>query len=324
MNLIEVTSKFPDELSATKHFEQARWGDTPTCAYCGSEKLSRRKKDHRFTCLKCNKSFSVTVNTMLHKTRIPLRRWLIAFSLVTDAKKGVPAKQLQRNLGVSYKTAWRMGMKMRKLMYDPAQKLDDVVEMDETYVGGKPRKGGYPNFTKKDKAYYDRAITQLEAEDFDISEGKRKKPWVPKGMGHKTIADRKTPVVGMVERDGNVIAKVMKTISAKKLKAMVEKNIDEEDSVLITDNHKGYNKMNRIIDHIKVDHQKMYSYRGINTNTIESFWAIIKRGIMGQYHKVSVKYLPDYIAEFVFKYNNRNKDDMFETLVTNAMKQKQN
>lgn len=134
---------------------------------------------------------------------------------------------------------------------------------------------------------------------------------------------RKVPVVGIVERDGNVIAKVMRTLSHENLKAMVQKNVEEEDAVLITDKYKGYNRLSKIVDHIKVDHQKMYSYRGINTNTIESFWAIIKRGIMGQYHKVSPAYLPEYITEFVFKYNNRIDDDMFKTLVVNAMKEPQ-
>lgn len=318
MNLIEVTEKFPDELTATEFFEKARWKDEPKCAYCGSDKVSTRKSDYRFTCFNCNKSFSVTVNTMLHRTRIPLRTWLIAFSLVTDAKKGISAKQLERNLDVSYKTAWRMGMKMRKLMREPAGKLDDVVEMDETYVGGKPRRGGLSTLTKAEKAYYDRTVERLDKR-VDISEGKQKKKWIPAHLVKRGRGTRKVPVVGIVERDGNVVAKVMEKLTHDNLKAMVQKNVEEEDAVLITDKYRGYNRLSKIIDHIKVDHEKMYSYRGINTNTIESFWAIIKRGIIGQYHKVSLKYLPDYITEFVFKYNNRNDDDMFKTLVINSM-----
>lgn len=319
MNLIEVTKKFPNELDAVKFFEKARWGENPKCAYCGSDKISKRKKDYRFTCMACNKSFSVTVNTMLHKTRIPLRRWLIAFSLVTDAKKGISAKQLERNLDVSYKTAWRMGMKMRKLMREPLGELDDVVEMDEVFIGGKPRRGGLSSLSKEEKAYYDKTIAKLDKR-FDISEGKQKKKWIPAALVKRGRGTRKVPVVGIVERDGNVVAKVMQKLTQKNLREMVEKNVEEDDAVIITDKYKGYNRLSKIIDHIKVDHEKMYSYRGINTNTIESFWALIKRGIIGQYHKVSLKYLPDYITEFVFKYNNRNEDDMFQTLVINAMK----
>lgn len=322
MNLIEVTEQFPDELAATLFFEQARWGENPKCAYCGSENISKRKSDYRFTCMNCTKSFSVTVGTMLHKTRVPLRTWLIAFSLVTDAKKGTSAKQLHRNLDVSYKTAWRMGMKMRKLMRESLGELDDVVEMDEVFIGGKPRRGGLSTLSEEQKQYYDKTIKRLD-EKFDISEGKRKKKWIPASLVKRGRGTRKVPVVGIAERDGNVVAKVMEKLTHKNLKAMVQKHVEEEDAVLITDKYKGYNKINSIIEHIKVDHEKMYSYRGINTNTIESFWAIIKRGIMGQYHKVSLKHLPDYITEFVFKYNNRNEDDMFETLVKNAMKDKQ-
>lgn len=318
MNLIEVTEKFPDELAATKFFEKARWNETIQCAYCESEKISRRKKDYRFTCMDCTKSFSVTVNTMLHKTRIPLKTWLIAFSLVTDAKKGISAKQLERNLDVSYKTAWRMGMKMRKLMREPAGKLDDVVEMDEVYIGGKPRRGGASSLTKEEKAYYDRTVERLD-DRFDIAEGKRKKKWIPARLVKRGRGTRKIPVVGIVERDGNVVAKVMQKLTHKNLKSMIQKHVEEEEAVLFTDKYKGYNRLDRIIEHVKIDHEKMYSYRGINTNTIESFWAIIQRGIMGQYHKVSLKYLPDYITEFVFKYNNRNDDDMFKTLVINSM-----
>lgn len=318
MNLIEITKKFPTELEAVKHFEKARWGNKPMCAYCNSPKLSKRKADHRFTCQSCNRSFSVTVNTMLHKSRIPLRTWLIAFSLVTDAKKGVSAKQLERNLDVSYKTAWRMGMKMRELMKENLGKLDQIVEMDEAYVGGKPRKGGIARLTESEKEYYDRTIARLD-DKFDISEGKKKRNWMPWWDVKRGRGTRKVPVVGIVERDGNVVAKVMTTLTHENLKAMVQKYVDEDDSVLITDSYKGYNKIDNIIDHVKIDHAKMFSYRGINTNTIESFWAIVKRGIVGTYHRVTLTYLPEYIAEFVFKYNNRNDDDMFETLVTNAM-----
>ena len=129
------------------------------------------------------------------------------------------------------------------------------------------------------------------------------------------------PVVGIVERDGNVVAEVMKTLSYENLKKMVKKYVDRDDSVLITDNYKGYNSMKKIIDHIKIDHKEMYSYRGLNSNTIESFWAIIERGIMGQYHSVSPRMLPNYIAEFVYRYNNRKDTSaMFDDLLKNLLK----
>lgn len=109
----------------------------------------------------------------------------------------------------------------------------------------------------------------------------------------------------------------MRTLSYQNFKKMVEKYVDEEDAILITDEYSGYSKIHNIIEHLKIDHHKLYSYKGVNTNTIESFWAIIERGIIGQYHSVSTKYLPNYIAEFVYKYNNRNDNEwMFDELVT--------
>jgi ISXO2-like transposase domain len=112
------------------------------------------------------------------------------------------------------------------------------------------------------------------------------------------------------------VAEVMRNITHHNLKEMVQKYVDEDNAVLITDEHSGYASMKRIIEHIKIEHQKLYSYRGVNTNTIESFWAIIERGIMGQYHSVSAKMLPNYIAEFVYKYNNRHDNaGMFDKMI---------
>ena len=111
----------------------------------------------------------------------------------------------------------------------------------------------------------------------------------------------------------------MDSLGAKKLEALVKKHVDLADTLLITDTYKGYSRMKKIIEHIKIDHSKLYSYNGVNTNSIESFWAIVERGIIGQYHHVSLKYLPKYVVEFCFKYNNRNYDDMFETLVKASM-----
>ncbi len=126
--------------------------------------------------------------------------------------------------------------------------------------------------------------------------------------------------MGIVARNGDVIAEVMQKTTFADLKKLVNKYVDKEDAIMITDEYTGYNRFSEIIEHIKIDHQKLYSYKGVNTNSIESFWAIVKRGIIGQYHQVSLKYLPNYVTEFVFKYNNRTNDDMFETLVKNSMK----
>ena len=322
MNIIQITNKFPTELDAVKHFEKVRWGKTINCPYCNSENIGARNKDYRFHCKSCKKTFSVTTNTKLHDTRLHVKTWLYAFSIISDAKKGLSALQLKRNLDISYPTSWSMYHKIRELMEEPIEQLDDIVEIDETYIGGKPRHPGISeNYPQKKQEDLDKKIKKLENKhdvDFINPEAKKKRyaKNVKRGRGTKKI-----PVVGIVERDGNVVAQVMKTLTYENLKKMVQKHVKEEESILVTDEFRSYNKMENIIDKISVEHKKkVYSYKGVNTNTIESFWAIIKRGIMGQYHHVSTKYLPNYIQEFVFKFNNRKVDDMFETLVKNSMK----
>lgn len=318
MNLIQINEHFPTELDCIVHLEKVRYGKKPKCAFCDSVNLGVRQKDHRFTCKDCRKTSSVTAGTALHGTRIPLKTWFYAFAIISDAKKGVSALQLQRNLGVSYPTAWKMYMDIRGMMVDDIAKLDGVVEMDETYIGGKPRKNAKMMLTDSQKEKLDHKLYDLK-EDFEITEGQYKKKY-PKVKPKRGRGTTKISVVGIVQRDGNVVAEVMENLTARNLRKMVQENVKESDSILVTDEYSGYNRLSEIIEHIKIDHQKMWSYKGINTNSIESFWAIIKRGIIGQYHQVSPKYLPNYVAEFVFKYNNRHDDDMFETLVKNAVK----
>jgi transposase-like protein len=323
MNIIEISNKFPTELSCIEYAEELRFGDKVKCAYCGSEKLSKRRKDNRHKCNECNKSTSVTVNTNIHDTRLPLKTWFFAVSIITDAKKGLSALQLQRNLNISYPTAFSMYHKLRELMMIENKGIDElegICEMDETYIGGKPRKFNDPSFEPQTRKHLDKQIDRLEDEGFDFKpKGKNKAKYnddSKRGRGTSNI-----PVVGIVERDGNVVAEVMKVLSYDNLKGMVKKYVDEDESVLITDNYKGYNSMKKIIDHVKIDHKKLYSYRGVNSNSIESFWAIIERGIMGQYHSVSPKMLPNYVAEFVYKYNNRNDTEgMFYEMLRSLLK----
>ncbi len=116
MNIVEISQKFPTELDAIKHFEKYRWGKIIVCPFCKSKRISKRNKDYRWHCLKCNHSFSVTTNTQLHNTRLTLQRWLLAFCLISDAKKGISAKQLQRDIGIHYQTAWKMYHKIRDIM----------------------------------------------------------------------------------------------------------------------------------------------------------------------------------------------------------------
>lgn len=320
MNLIEITQKFSSELSCIEYMESIRWGKYVRCPYCNRRKIGKRNKDHRWHCKSCEKSFSVTTGTNLHNTRLPLRTWVMAIAIITDAKKGVSAMQLQRNIGVHYETAWKMYMKLRALMVEDVPMIDGIAEMDETFIGGKPRWGAdFTTINPRKRIELDTRLKELKKNGIILQKSipKKKTPDINVKRGRGT---NKIPVVGIVQRDGNVIAQVMKDLTYKNLKDMVRKFTDEDNTVLITDEYKGYNKISQIIEHVKIEHnRRLYSYKGVNTNSIESFWAIIKRGIIGQYHKVSPKYLPDYIAEFVFKYNNRKEDDMFDTLIMKCL-----
>lgn len=323
MNLIEISEKFPTELEAVEYLEKIRWGKIIRCSYCNSKDVGNRQRDFRFPCSNCGRSFSVTTGTFLHDTRLPVKTWIYAIALITDAKKGMSAMQLQRNLGIHYETAWTMYHKLRELMSEETNRPDElsqIIEMDETYIGGKPRKFVTGKTTPPKEPIkipkLDEQLSELKEAGVEIKRGRgnpaRPDLYPKRGRGTKNI-----PVVGIVQRNGNVVAEVMRTLSYQNLKKMVEKYVDEEDAVLITDEYSGYSKIHNIIEHLKIDHSKLYSYKGVNTNTIESFWAIIERGIIGQYHSVSTKYLPNYIAEFVYKYNNRNDNEwMFDELVT--------
>lgn len=321
MNLIEISNKFSTELEVIKHFEQVRWGGNIICPYCNSNKIGERNKDFRWHCKSCQKSFSVTTNTHLHNTRLPLRTWLFAFAIISDAKKGVSAKQLERNIEIHYETAWAIYHKIRELMAieNHQVKLDDVTEIDSTMIGGKPRKcqaekKGTPEIIPG----LDRLKEKYEGEGFEFKEGEYKKPCKIGKQKRGRGADKEI-VLGVVERGGDVFAEIVKNTNFAELKKIIDKHVKKESTVLMMDKDTANVKLSKIIDSIVIDHSQMYSYRGLNTNSIESFWAIIKRQIIGQHHQVSAKYLSQYVQEAVFKYNNRKEDDMFETLIKLSM-----
>ncbi|MCF6365722.1 MAG: IS1595 family transposase [Bacteroidales bacterium] len=323
MNIIQITEKFTTDIDAVEYFESFRWKNKRKCPYCGELHKGNRNKDKRFKCTYCKKSFSVTTNTYLHDTRIPLKKWLFMFSIISDAKKGLSALQLQRNLDISYPTALNSYHKIREMMIleNNEVKLEGILEQDETFVGGKPRPMSNDECLEpKERKELDEKIKEYKKEGFNFETKSKRYVACDKDIKRGRGSQKKIPVVGLVQRDGNVVAEVMKKLSYKELKQLVEKHVKNKDeSLVITDEFKGYSQFSKIIEHIKIEHSEMYSYRGINTNTIESFWAFIKRQIMGQHHHVSKKKLHLYVAETVFKFNNRKDDDMFETLVKLSM-----
>jgi transposase-like protein len=284
MNIVQIYSRFPAEEDCICHIEKVRWHGKPICPYCGSDRISAN--EHRHHCNNCNTSFSVTVNTIFHHTHLPLQKWFLAISLVLNAKKGLSARQLARDLEVNKNTAWYMGMRIRNAMFEQGDLLRGVVEMDETYVGGKPRKGN----------------------------GK----WARTGTSGQTD---KVPVVGMVERGGRVIARPVhkSKLKHKSLAKLVRECIDTNDAVLITDEYRGYIRIKSFMPHHTINHTFAYVDGEIYTNTIEGFWGLLKRGIMGQYHKVTLRHLHQYVTEFCYRYNGRNNPALFDLTIARAL-----
>jgi transposase-like protein len=282
MNIVSIYRKFPTEESCIAHLEAVKWKGRPVCPYCKSTKSTPLPKEFRHHCNTCNTTYSVTVGTIFHNTKLDLQKWFLGVTLMLNAKKGLSARQLARDLEVNKNTAWFMAMRIRKAMLDNGDLLRGIVEMDETYVGGKPRRGGRPGI---------------------------------RGRG-----TRKTPVVGMVERKGKIVARVSPLLTSKQLMTLIRRNVST-DSTLMTDEYCGYRrahghvKRHGIINHSK----KQYVSGDIHTNTIEGFWSLLKRGIIGQYHKVSITHLQKYVDEFAFRYNNRKNIEVFNLTINNAL-----
>jgi transposase-like protein len=190
MNIIKIYKRFPTQKDCLEYLEKIRWKGTPTCPYCKSTNSTPAPKEQRHHCNNCNTSYSVTVGTIFHKTHLDLQVWFLAISLILNAKKGISARQLARDLEINKNTAWYMAMRIRKAMNERWHRelLQGVIEMDETYIGGKPRKTNNKKSTKNNK----------------------------RGRGTD-----KAPVVGMIERQGKVKAgaRLDRILNAKKMKA---------------------------------------------------------------------------------------------------------
>lgn len=288
MNIIEIFQSFQTQEQAIEYLEKVRWADKPHCPYCGSVSIGRHASGDRsmarWQCRDCSRAFAVTVGTLFHGTHIPLRTWFLVLALMLNAKKSASAYQIARDVGVRRPTVWSMMHRIRAAMAaDPDQErlLHGIVEADETYVGGKPRKG-------------------------NKREGQQ-----PTKRGRGTA---KVPVIGAVERGGRVVAKVASPgdLSAKGISKFIGRFVDPAGTILITDEYKGYNKVNEIMLHAVITHAEEYANGLIHTNSIEGFWALVKRAWYGSHHHYSRKYMPLYITEACYKYNRRTPKTAFE------------
>ena len=271
---------FYNEVAARKYLEKIRWKDgIPVCPHCGSKNNHYELKPKTSTselrngvwkCKDCRKQFSVTVGTIFERSHIQLNKWLLAVQLLCSSKKGISSKQIERMLGVSYKTAWFMMHRIRyALEQNPRlSKLIGIVEVDETYIGGKAK-------------------------------GTR-------GRG----ANNKIPVVSLVERKGKIRSFQTTRVTAKNLKEIIRENVDKS-SMIITDEFKSYHGLKKEFKaHHIINHgEKEYVNGIISTNTVEGYFSLLKRGIIGAYHHISKQHLKRYLAEFDYRYNNRGNND---------------
>lgn len=290
MNLAQITEL--NEAGAIEYLESIRWPDGPICPHCGAmgnivRINGKSARPGLLRCRDCRGQFTVKVGTIFASSHIPLRKWLMAFSIMCASKKGVSALQLQRQLGLgSYQTAWHLAHRVRHAMKtEPlASMLKGTVEVDETYVGGKPRKGT----------------------------GEKSK----RGRGTK-----KTPVIALVERNGRVRSYRIGSVSGKTLKGAIRENVDRS-ATIMTDDLKSYGGIGKEFQggHYVIRHSSgEYSRNGINTNTAESYFALLKRGMMGAFHHVSKKHLDRYCDEFAFRWNHRHVTDGERTVTALKM-----
>lgn len=310
MNLITLQKKFNTQAKCIQHLEKVRWHGKPVCPFCDQSSIAPRKRVpgliRKYHCNSCNKDFTVLTGTIFEASKMPLPKWFALISLMLNAPKGISSMQLSRDLGLTYKTAWYAAMRVRCAMIDEeVDLLEGIVEMDESYLGGKPRK------RNRKKGYTDDSTASLsEIETKQPEKNKR-------GRGTK-----KVPVVGIVEREGKqrVRLEVMDKITSKNLLAMLKRYVNTEKAIAMTDELPAYHKFEEILQHLIVKHKEYFADGIINTNRIEGVWSIIKAGLKGQYHALSKKYLPFYLAEWSYKYNRRkDRPASFDETIVHAV-----
>jgi transposase-like protein len=282
MKLIDVHRRFNTDDKCLDYLEAMRWPSGVACIACGSLKVSRitreakskNKRTRIYQCLEpeCKHQFSPTAGTIFHDSHLPLQKWFFAIALICEAKKGVSACQMQRHLGVNYRTAWHLCHRIRKAMTQDNLILDaQAVEADETYVGSRIRRPRHARpRTKQD----------------DI-------------------------VLGMVERGGGRV-KLVPVADTKSsiLQPLLEKHISEQVGTIYTDGHPIYVfavKSKWPGKHQAIDHNRTYGIGDVHTNTIENAFSLFKRGLYGTFHQVSTKHLARYCDEFSYRFNRRKE-----------------
>jgi transposase-like protein len=293
MKLIDVTRQFNTQDKCLDYLEAMRWPSGVACIECGSLKVSkivreakgRNKQTRIYQCLedKCKHQFSATAGTIFHDSHLPLPKWFMAIALICEAKKGVSALQMQRHLGINYRTAWHLCHRIRKAMVQNFILDGDAVEVDETYVGSRIRR--------------------------------------PRHARPRTKPD--DVVLGMIERGtGRLKLVPVADAKAKILQPPLEQHISEHVGTIYSDEHPIYIfalKDKFPGKHKMIPHKHAYAIGDVHTNTIENAFSLFKRGLYGTFHKVSTKHLPRYCDEFSYRFNRRNQQPELFAHTTKAL-----
>jgi transposase-like protein len=278
IDLCKLIDQFGSEDKCRAYLEQLRWPGVIACLKCKSEKIYPILGRAQYMCDSCTYQFSVTAGTIFHDTHLPLWKWFLATYLLCESKKGMSANQIKRTLGISYKTAWYLCHRIRKAMEEAdGHLMTGKVEIDETYVGGKRR-----------------------------------------GVGRGS-KQGKTAVIGIKSRDGHLHFIPATELNQDKLYSIIAKNVDTTVEVIMTDESKLYNFTTtkyRKAKHATVNHSAgEYVIGDVTTNGIESAFSLLKRGIMGTWHRVSTKHLAAYLQEMTWRFNNRKNPFLFRDTI---------
>ena len=271
MNLVDINTLFGTEDKCRELLVRLRWPEGPRCMRCKAPVVRLETEKQLFYCKDCDYQFSVTSGTVFNDSHLPLTKWLLTAHLLCEAKKGMSACQIQRTVGMSYKTAWYLCHRIRSAMIESQrQMLDGTIEIDETYIGGRARKG----LPRKEKMV----------------------------------------VIGIRKRNGELRMLHVDSATSESIRKVVAEHVSQDVEVIVTDESAIYPFAFTVDQkklHKTICHSKEYVCGDVHTNTVESAFSLLKRGIIGTWHKVSAKHLPAYLEEMCFRFNRRKRPDLF-------------